>query len=845
MQKIKTLLFIAAACFALSLLPRYVHAEDRVISDLSTLKTFRDKVNSGTDYAGSVITLSSDIDLSSEEWIPIGTENAPFRGTFEGSGKTISNIHIAENSLISHAGLFGVNSGTINNLIASTSSAGIKGHTTSTEQVYAGVIAAVSTSSVTGCSVSGTVTSTNSRYASYVASGGICGKNTGVITSCTNSSVISSESTTDYSYLYGDAYSGGICGINSGTIITPVSTGAVTAISAFASAAAGGISGDNRGIISGGTSSGKITAHIKYPIYMGYAYSGGVCGSNTGSISGDISSSDVDAFLEAGSDIKCFDYTCSGGICGYNNGSVAECSSSGSSHSWIVYDSDALSYAGGGIGYNNGTIVSSFSTGGVSGREDYASYSPIYAGGFVGYNENGTISRCHAGSGNVQTMIETGKTKYTGGFVGRNAGGKISLSYSASPLVCSADVSIYGGGFVGDNEGAIDNCYYIGSNVNAGKCGGFAGANSGTIENAYTKTTDYASAAIRGGFTAENAGALKNCFYCTLNAENTGYGEAKTSAELKDKATYSLWPFDTFWQLTSENYPTLNDNAEAFKYSGGSGTQSDPYLIATADDLNKIRYMPQAHFMLVTDISVSDVWMPIGTNETDAFKGILDGNGFTIKNIKTPQSGLRYAGLIGYGDGCTLINITLDSAAEITAQIPSETPQEVSLKKGAFCAAYGGGIAGYAVDSYIENCAFYGKVKAMAQTVYAGGITGLFTGTEKGCTSKGTVNIVTAGNFTNCFLGGISGYEDGRISGCGSSAYLEVSANADDKLPVESIGGICGYITGTVSDSCFNGNVTISTGYTTSGYAAGIAGTCDGNITNSYSDSSISIESTE
>lgn len=42
-------------------------------------------------FSGYTVKLSSDIDMTNVDWTPIGT-NTPFKGTFDGNGKTISNI---------------------------------------------------------------------------------------------------------------------------------------------------------------------------------------------------------------------------------------------------------------------------------------------------------------------------------------------------------------------------------------------------------------------------------------------------------------------------------------------------------------------------------------------------------------------------------------------------------------------------------------------------------------------------------------------------------------------------------------------------------------------------------
>ena len=52
-------------------------------------------VNEGTDsFEGKTIKLMGDIDLGDDEWLPIGTSDKKFAGTFDGNEKTISNMTI-------------------------------------------------------------------------------------------------------------------------------------------------------------------------------------------------------------------------------------------------------------------------------------------------------------------------------------------------------------------------------------------------------------------------------------------------------------------------------------------------------------------------------------------------------------------------------------------------------------------------------------------------------------------------------------------------------------------------------------------------------------------------------
>lgn len=81
-------------------------AEDPfVIQNAEQLKAFRDNVNAGNTFAGKTIELTADIDLNNTEWTPIGTNEHPFSGSFDGQNHTVSNLKITNAG--SYNGLFG------------------------------------------------------------------------------------------------------------------------------------------------------------------------------------------------------------------------------------------------------------------------------------------------------------------------------------------------------------------------------------------------------------------------------------------------------------------------------------------------------------------------------------------------------------------------------------------------------------------------------------------------------------------------------------------------------------------------------------------------------------------
>lgn len=139
--------------------------------------------------------------------------------------------------------------------------------------------------------------------------------------------------------------------------------------------------------------------------------------------------------------------------------------------------------------------------------------------------------------------------------------------------------------------------------------------------------------------------------------------------------------FSDFW----EGAPVkLHDSP--YKFAGGTGTENDPFLIATAEQLDAVRKNLKAHYKLVADIDLSKWgnWVPIGdtpafgagTNKYNkaqfgggAFMGSFDGNGHVISgmtivvNEEKPymqeESNDRYYGLFGITGGAEIKNLGL------------------------------------------------------------------------------------------------------------------------------------------------------------------------------------------
>lgn len=186
-------------------------------------------VNAGSDFEGITITLVDDVDLSDcTDWQPIGfiksavasdsdSDNMPFKGTFNGNGKTISyKITKREDGLDSQVfGLFFDNYGTIENLVVNQT---YSGDLSDRMMSRGGMICAYNYGNIKNCIVKADIAiGTKSDTA------GICKVNieSGKVVNCFVTGNIENQLDANWGGSY--QKTGGICAINYGTVENVVS----------------------------------------------------------------------------------------------------------------------------------------------------------------------------------------------------------------------------------------------------------------------------------------------------------------------------------------------------------------------------------------------------------------------------------------------------------------------------------------------------------------------------------------------------------------------------------------------------------------------------------------------
>lgn len=131
-------------------------------------------------------------------------------------------------------------------------------------------------------------------------------------------------------------------------------------------------------------------------------------------------------------------------------------------------------------------------------------------------------------------------------------------------------------------------------------------------------------------------------------------GDPEGTSELGEGTTLESTTEDTTEDTTAESETEESlyipesdtwDGSVAMSFAKGNGTEGDPYLITSAEQLaflakeiNSGKNYTGKNFSLMCDIDLANrSWTPIG-NGIHSFMGNFDGNGHTIGNLKISQS---------------------------------------------------------------------------------------------------------------------------------------------------------------------------------------------------------------
>ena len=251
--------------------------------------------------------------------------------------------------------------------------------------------------------------------------------------------------------------------------------------------------------------------------------------------------------------------------------------------------------------------------------------------------------------------------------------------------------------------------------------------------------------------------------------------------------------------------------AEAPSFSGGTGTQGDPWLIASQADLTALAEFLNSgnaatfdtenagvgnchgyYFKQTADIDLTGVtWEPIGYSGKYYFAGNYDGGGHSITNAvstgKVDPDGYATAGIFGWAAFGSVENLHVKNANFVAT--------------GQNNYSYVGGIAGVCYGSSIKNCSVENsslESRRNNNNNCAGSIVGYSTGgTFEKCAAEN--NQIRTMAYGGGFVGEV---DDDPNYGAGNSTFTNcyvanctVISETDDSQGTSFSGGFAGEIT--------------------------------------------------
>ena len=806
------------------------------ISTAAELAWFRDQVNSGNNRVSA--TLTEDIDLAefchaadgttyTDElsWTPITW----FQGTFDGNGKTISNLYI--NATSNYTGFFGyAYVGSIKNI--TFDNARVKntgGYNFGILVGNAGSCIIENIKTLANCSVEGE---------NYV--GGIAGVANGNISNCENRATVK-----------GIRYLGGVVAAYSGNSITSCANyGVVTG----SGESVGGIAGYfNSGTIQNSANYGDVTGTDNVGNLIGLAEE---CNLNNVLGTGNVTATSAKLAGLLVGNIRKSSSTASG-ILAYN--SSAKLTINGTEQT-----GDAVKAIGGGSltsaekimafteeQLKSGLVANQLQKN-VSGSarwgqklntNDYpllGSADEVYLDGNLTMNclgelegigtftntkpaQEGTFTFKHGDSPKHHKFVAA--TCTTDGNIEYWECNLCHKSFSNEQMtqMVSSLVVVSATGHEYDENDKCTKCQQeipflkLGNNsITIGKVFGDRNEISGYNLYKYTAPEDGTLEVTANSNSEDTYGTLWEsrtaASYLTYNDDGIG---------IDFKITYTVTKGTTYYIGARENNGNaiegkvkLNVKLNGIDYElptgmTGKGTEVEPFVLKTADHLAWFRdYVNDDHLSAcakiaddVKEIDMSTVchkadtekqvaelsWTPIG-NFDNMYQGTFDGNGKTISNLYINATS-EFAGFFGYLAGGNIKNITFDNAkvnstgnyyTGILAGYAGSCIF-VNIKTLGNCSVEGkeitGGIAGIAVGN-ISNCENHAEVKGMGSL---GGILGMYYGSDNSITSCANYGAVT-GTYRQ--VGGMVGYFD--------SGTILNSANYGDITGRDNVGNLIG-----------------------------------------------------
>ncbi len=450
--------------------------------------------------------------------------------------------------------------------------------------------------------------------------------------------------------------------------------------------------------------------------------------------------------------------------------------------------------------------------------------------GDMGKTVDGTrcsISQCYA-------FVEVnGGT--VGGLVGRMyAGGYIDRSYAKGDVLGTNATSgtNYAGGLVGVVDGGIvENCIAWNDNVTGQVAGAAYGSltGGGTVSNCYYLSIMSGPGILNEGTTPKSKEDLQGIAaawgdgWCDNGAIANGYPILNWQKERGDYGAYA--GYGGGGGGGGEEYTP--------SFAGGTGTQADPYRIATLVHLRSmhdtLKAATETWFRLDADVDAKTLsnWVPLNTADPYDIQIHFDGNNHSISNLKS--SGGIYPSFFGVLNGevknltfkackitqtenspCGIVGGYAGSNGGLSATVTGVTTDE-ECKVTSSGNLQAGGFFGVACNTTFTNCTNKAEVRSTNHSNQdkdtgnfgCGGIAGKVNKpcTFTGCSNEGAIygSRLTGG------IAGLVGAQNCRFTGCSNSGSVTVTEITGSHGNGQRGGGIAAHVEeGTVITKCFN-----------------------------------------
>lgn len=243
----------------------------------------------------------------------------------------------------------------------------------------------------------------------------------------------------------------------------------------------------------------------------------------------------------------------------------------------------------------------------------------------------------------------------------------------------------------------------------------------------------------------------------------------------------------------------------------GEGTEQSPYQIDSKKDLCTVYLEPEAHYVMVTDLTFNDGdysasgLCPSGWQTITNFSGVFDGAGHKITYLKGTQGGFVDTNN-GTITGVRFLNhqLTYSGSGEYFGTIANINNGQITK---CYVDIQGG-------TSYVRK--------------YAGGIAGYNSGTIAYCQTAGLLQLRCPETYLWLFVGGIAGIE-GSIYNCYNNADISIVGNNTDRVEVGGI-SVDGYVVDCRNDGEITVDINLSYYLYVSAFDPTSAKTCYGDL---------------